>query len=243
MKAQRTVSRGEWLAARKEFLEKEKAFTRARDVLSAARRDLPRVKIEKEYRFDTEQGEQNLGDLFDGCGQLVIYHFMYGPDWEAGCKSCSFWADNYNGIGEHLRQRDTRLVAVSRAPLDTLLAFRERMGWRFPWVSSGRSDFNFDFNVSFSREDIESGSDNYNFGTSAFSSAEAPGVSCFTRENDGSVYHTYSTFSRGLDIFNSAYNLLDMTAKGRDEDGLSYPMEWVKLRDQYSATLHIRYKG
>ncbi len=233
MTAQQSVSRDEWLAARKALLEKEKAFTRERDALSAARRALPRVRIEKDYVFDTESGEQNLGDLFDGCGQLVVYHFMYGPDWEAGCKSCSFWADNYNGIGEHLRQRDTRLVAVSRAPLETLLAFRERMGWRFPWVSSGRSDFNYDFRVSFTKEEREAGPVDYNYGPSNFPSDEAPGVSCFTRDEDGAIYHTYSAYSRGLDIFNSAYNLLDLTAKGRDEGELSYPMEWVKLRDLY----------
>ena len=233
MSTQQNVSHETWLAARRELLEREKAFTRERDALSAARRSLPRVKIDKDYRFDTERGEQTLGDLFDGCEQLIVYHFMYGPDWENGCKSCSFWADGYNGIGEHLRQRDTRLVAVSRAPLATLLAFRKRMGWRFPWVSSAGSDFNYDFNVSFRQEDLDSGATNYNFGTSRFPSDEAPGVSCFTRESDGSIYHTYSAYSRGLDIFNTAYNLLDLTAKGRDEDNLSYPMEWVKLRDLY----------
>lgn len=233
MSIQATVSRDEWLSARKALLEKEKAFTRERDALSAARRALPRVRIDKNYKFDTEQGEQSLGDLFDGCGQLIVYHFMYGPEWEAGCKSCSFWADNYNGIGEHLRQRDTRLVAASRAPLATLLAFRDRMGWRFPWVSSHGTDFNYDFDVSFRKEDMEAGTITYNFGPSKFPSDEAPGVSCFSRDPDGTVYHTYSAYSRGLDIFNSAYNLLDLTAKGRDEDGLPYPMDWVKLRDLY----------
>ncbi len=233
MSAQQTVSHETWLAARKELLDREKAFTRERDALSAARRALPRVKVEKNYVFETEDGEQTLEELFDGCGQLIVYHFMYGPEWEAGCKSCSFWADNYDGVGEHLRQRDTRLVAVSRAPLSTLLAFRKRMGWRFPWVSSAGSDFNYDFDVSFRQEDLDTGETNYNFGTSRFPSDEAPGVSCFTREDDGSVYHTYSAYSRGLDIFNTAYNLLDLTAKGRDEESLSYPMEWVKLRDQY----------
>lgn len=233
MSTQTTVSHDEWLSARKALLEKEKAFTRERDALSAARRALPRVKVEKPYAFDTEDGEKTLGDLFDDTSQLVVYHFMYGPDWEAGCKSCSFWADNYNGVGEHLRQRDTRLVAISRAPLDTLLAFRDRMGWRFPWVSSGRCDFNYDFHVSFHQDDMDAGNIEYNFGPSTFPSQEAPGLSCFTREADGSVYHTYSAYSRGLDILNTAYNLLDMTAKGRDEENLPYPMDWVKLRDLY----------
>lgn len=233
MSTQTTVSRDEWLSARKALLEKEKAFTKERDALSAARRALPRVKIDKAYTFDTEQGEQSLSDLFDGCSQLIVYHFMYGPEWEAGCKSCSFWADNYNGVGEHLQQRDTRLVAVSRAPLATLLAFRDRMGWRFPWVSSNGTDFNYDFDVSFRKEDIDAGTTIYNFGPSKFPSDEAPGVSCFSLDADGTIYHTYSAYSRGLDIFNTAYNLLDLTAKGRDEEDLPYPMDWVKLRDLY----------
>lgn len=233
MSTQTTVSRDEWLTARKALLEQEKAFTRQRDALSKARRALPRVRIEKDYGFDTEHGRQTLGDLFDGSSQLIVYHFMYGPDWDAGCKSCSFWADNYNGVGEHLRQRDTRLVAVSRAPLETLLAFRRRMGWRFPWVSSNGSDFNYDFDVSFRQKDVDAGTTQYNYRQSTFPSSEAPGVSCFTREPDGAVYHTYSAYSRGLDIFNTAYNLLDLTAKGRDEDDLPYPMDWVKLRDLY----------
>ncbi|MEZ5810442.1 MAG: DUF899 domain-containing protein [Rhizobiaceae bacterium] len=228
-----TVSRDEWLKARIALLEQEKAFTRERDALAAARRELPRVRVDKDYRFDTEQGERSLADLFDGCGQLVVYHFMYGPDWEVGCKSCSYWADGFNGIGEHLRQRDTRLVAVSRAPLATLTAFRDRMGWRFPWVSSAGSDFNFDFHVSFRKEELDAGTAQYNYRKKALPSDEAPGISCFSCDADGSVYHTYSAYSRGLDIINAAYNILDMTAKGRDEDGLTYPMEWVKLRDLY----------
>lgn len=228
-----TVSRDEWLKARLALLEREKAFTRERDALAAARRELPRVRIDKDYRFDTEQGERSLADLFDGCGQLVVYHFMYSPDWEVGCKSCSYWADSFNGTGEHLRQRDTRMVAVSRAPLATLVKFRHRMGWRFPWVSSAGSDFNFDFHVSFRKEELDAGTAEYNYRKKGFPSDEAPGLSCFSRDTDGNVYHTYSAYSRGIDIINAAYNILDMTAKGRDEDGLSHPMEWVKLRDLY----------
>ncbi len=233
MNVQTTVSREEWLAARLALLEREKAFTRERDALSQARRTLPRIRIDKEYVFETEQGKQSLGDLFDGSGQLAIYHFMYGPDWRDGCKSCSFWADGFNGIGEHLRQRDTRLVAVSRAPLDTLLAFRKRMGWRFPWVSSLNSDFNFDFHVSFRKEELDAGTAEYNYRKKAFPSQEAPGFSFFLKGGKGEIYHTYSTYGRGLDIVNPAYNILDMTAKGRDEDALPYPMDWVRLRDQY----------
>ena len=233
MTNRQTVTRDEWLAARKALLEREKAFTRERDALSAARRALPRVKVEKDYVFGTEQGKQRLADLFDGAGQLAIYHFIYGPEWKDGCKSCSFFADSFNGVGEHLRQRDTRLVAVSRAPLETLLAFRDRMGWRFPWVSSLGSDFNFDFNVSFRKQDLDAGTAQYNYRQKTFPSEEAPGLSCFVKDDDGAVYHTYSTYGRGLDIINPAYNILDMTAKGRDEDALPYPMDWVRLRDRY----------
>lgn len=227
------VGHDEWIEARKALLEKEKAFTRERDALAKARQSMPWVRVDKDYRFQTEEGEKSLGDLFEGCSQLVIYHFMYGPDWDAGCKSCSFWADNFNGIGAHLRQRDTRLVAVSRAPLRTLLAFRDRMGWQFPWVSSEGSDFNYDFHVSFHREDVENNRTEYNYRIQPFPSEEAPGLSCFIMGDDGGIYHTYSAYSRGLDIINAAYNILDMTAMGRHEGDLPYTMAWVKLHDEY----------
>ena len=227
------VGHDEWIEARKALLEKEKAFTRERDALAKARQSMPWVRVDKDYRFQTEEGEKSLGDLFEGYSQLVIFHFMYGPDWDAGCKSCSFWADNFNGIGAHLRQRDTRLVAVSRAPLRTLLAFRDRMGWQFPWVSSEGSDFNYDFHVSFHREDVENNRTEYNYRIQPFPSEEAPGLSCFIKGDDGGIYHTYSAYSRGLDIINAAYNILDMTAMGRHEGDLPYTMAWVKLHDEY----------
>jgi predicted dithiol-disulfide oxidoreductase (DUF899 family) len=233
MTAHSIVSRTEWEAARIDFLAREKEFTKMRDALSQARRELPWVLVDKPYRFETEEGPQSLGELFGRASQLIVYHFMFGPDWKDGCKSCSFWADNFNGITAHLAQRDARLVAVSRAPLATLLTFRERMGWSFPWVSSLGSDFNFDFGVSFSREDLDAGRARYNYAKKRFPTEEAPGVSVFRREGDGAIYHTYSAYARGLDLMNTAYNYLDLLPKGRDEDALPYTMAWVKLHDQY----------
>ena len=234
MTLHKVVSQAEWEAARTDFLAREKEFTRARDELSRARRELPWERIEKTYRFDTEDGPKDLGELFEGASQLIVYHFMFGPEWKEGCKSCSFWADNFNGVTKHLEQRDARLIAVSRAPLATLLAFRKRMGWSFPWVSSLGSDFNFDFGVSFSREDLDAGRARYNYARKRFPSEEAPGASVFLRDADGAIYHTYSTYARGLDLMNTAYNYLDLLPKGRDEDGLPFTMAWVKLHDQYA---------
>lgn len=228
------VSRDEWLAARKELLEKEKEFTRLRDELSQQRRELPWVKVSKAYRFQSEKGEISLQDLFNGKGQLMIYHFMFGPEWQEGCPSCSFWADGYNGTMSHLAQRDVSFVTVSRAPLETLLAYKRRMGWSFPWVSSAGSDFNFDFQVSFTKEQMESKKLTYNYRETTFPCEEAPGVSVF-RLQDGDVFHTYSTYSRGLDMLNSAYHHLDLTSKGRDEADLPYPQAWVKRHDQYET--------
>ena len=229
------VSEAEWLEARKALLVKEKAFTQQRDELSRLRRDLPWVAVDKDYRFETEEGAKSLGDLFGDKSQLVVYHFMFGPDWEAGCKSCSFWADNFDRSVVHLAQRDVRLLAVSRAPLDRLLEFRKRMGWRFEWVSSLGSDFNFDYGVSFTPESRQRGQTFYNYRENGFSGGEAPGISVFFKNDDGSIYHSYSTYGRGLDMMNAAYHYLDLVPKGRDEDGLGYPMEWVKLRDEYTA--------
>ena len=233
MTEHRVVNQEEWLTARKALLEKEKAFTRLRDELSQARRDLPWVRVDNAYTFEGREGRLSLADLFGGKGQLLIYHFMLGPDWEEGCPSCSFWADNYNGIDVHLAQRDTALVAVSRAPLATIEAYRKRMSWTFRWVSSLGSDFNFDFGVSFDKAKHAEGALNYNFGTTSSGSEEAPGLSAFRRGGDGSVYRTYSTYARGLDAFNGAYQLLDVTSKGRDEAGLPWPMAWVKRHDRY----------
>jgi predicted dithiol-disulfide oxidoreductase (DUF899 family) len=183
--------------------------------------------------FDGPDGEETLADLFAGRSQLVVYHFMYGPDWEQGCPTCSFWADNFDGIDVHLAHRDITLLAVSRAPHDTLQAYRERMGWRFKWVSSERCDFNQDFGVTFTPEQRAAGTINYNYGSGGFPSDEAPGVSVFYREADDRVFHTYSTYARGLDMVNGAYHFMDLAPKGRDEAGLPYSMAWLRRRDQY----------
>jgi predicted dithiol-disulfide oxidoreductase (DUF899 family) len=229
----RVVSREEWLAARREFLVSEKEFTRARDRLSEARRQLPWVALDRDYVFEGPAGKQTLAELFDGRSQLVVYHFMFGPDWEEGCKSCSFWADNFDRIVVHLAHRDVTLLAVSRAPFAQLEAFRRRLGWGFHWVSSYGCDFNRDFGVSFTPEEMQRGEMFYNFGVTRFPSEEAPGISVFTRDADGRVFHTYSCYARGLDMLNGAYHYLDLVPKGRDEDALSHPMEWVRLRDAY----------
>lgn len=226
------VSKQEWIAARKRLLDKEKEFTRLRDDLSRDRRDLPWERVDKQYLFDTPAGQRTLADLFDGRKQLVVYHFMFAPDWDNGCKSCSFWADNFNGIVAHLNQRDVTFVAVSRAPLQKLRAFAQRLGWSFNWVSSGGNDFNFDYQVSFTDQQMQ-GEVDYNYGRRKFPATDAPGVSVFVREGE-EVFHTYSSFGRGIDMLNTAYHYLDLVPKGRDEDALPSPMAWVKFRDQYS---------
>jgi predicted dithiol-disulfide oxidoreductase (DUF899 family) len=226
----RIVSREEWTQARREFLAKEKAFTRERDAISEARRQLPWVKVDKRYELEGSRGKQTLGDLFGGKSQLIVYHFMFGPDWEAGCSSCSFWADNFDGIITHLEQRDVAMVAISRAPYDKIAAFRARMGWSFHWLSSAGTDFNQDFHVSFAPEERETGY--YNYANKGFPSTEGPGISVFCRR-DGEVFHTYSCYARGLDMLNGAYHYLDLVPKGRDEKDLKHPQEWIKLRDRY----------
>jgi len=229
---QHTVStKNEWLEARKELLRAEKDFTRLRDELSARRRALPWLHIDKNYSFDTARGKETLSQLFRDRSQLVVYHFMFGPDWEAGCKSCSFWADSFNGIVAHLRQRDASFAAISRAPLAKLQAFAQRLGWSFEWVSSLESDFNFDFQVSF-KHDGDSPLV-YNYQPLRYSASEAPGISVFAKDEAGALFHTYSTFGRGLDMMNTAYNYLDLVPKGRDEADLPGTMSWVKLRDLY----------
>ncbi|MEM7363356.1 MAG: DUF899 domain-containing protein [Pseudomonadota bacterium] len=227
------VSREEWLLARRSLMEREKAFTRERDALSAERRRLPKVLVDRDYRFDGVDGEHTFSDLFKGCTQLAVYHFMLGPDWEEGCPSCSFWADNYDGTQIHLAHRDIALAAVSRAPIEKIEQYKERMGWGFDWYSSYQSDFNYDFAVSFTEEQRSSGEATYNFGTQTFSMDEAPGLSVFQRDSDGRIFHTYSTYSRGLDMFNGAYHIMDMMPKGRDEDELPFSMAWLKRHDQY----------
>ena len=228
-----TATRDEWRAQRIDLLAREKELTRLRDELSAARRAMPWVPIDQAYRFESETGSKSLADLFDGRSQLVVYHFKFGPDWGEGCPSCSFWADSFDGIGVHLAHRDTTFVAVSEAPLSKLLAYRQCMGWSFPWVSSGGSDFNYDFGVSFTPEQQASSGD-YNFRTVERPGEQSPGMSAFVIER-GDVHHTYSCYARGLDVFNTAYQLLDITAKGRDEDGLEWPMAWLRRHDSYDA--------
>ena len=230
MATPRIVDREQWLAARKALLQKEKAFSRTRDDLACERRDRPWLRIDKAYTFEGPAGTLALGDLFGGKSQLLVYHFMMGPDWNEGCPSCSFWADNYNGVDVHLAHRDTALAAVSRAPLAKIEAYRKRMGWTFRWVSSAGSDFNFDFGVSFAQDGQ---AHDYNYGSEKFEGEEKPGVSAFRRGDDGAIYHTYSTYARGLDVLNGAYHLLDITSKGRDEAVLPWSMAWVKRHDRY----------
>lgn len=228
-------TREAWLAARTDLLAKEKELTRLRDELAAARRALPWVPVDEPYVFDTVNGDRTLGELFDRRRQLVVYHFMFDPSWTEGCKSCSFWADQFDGVSPHLHARDVTLVAVSRAPLDVLHAFRDRMGWRFPWVSSGRCSFNFDYHVSFSDAQRAAGQTSYNFGPSDFQGSELPGLSVFAKDEHGRVHHTYSCYARGLDALNGAYQLLDLVPKGRDEADLARPMAWVRHHDRYGA--------
>ena len=231
----REVSRDEWLAARKKHLIKEKEFTRLRDQLSQERRELPWVKVEKEYLFDGLNGKETLLDLFEGRSQLIIYHFMYGPDWEEGCPSCSFWADNFNDIVVHLNHRDITLIAVSSARLESLQAYKRRMAWTFKWVSSLGSDFNRDYHVSFLPDEMKKGEMYYNFGITKFPSEEAPGISVFYKSEQGKVFHTYSCYARGLDMLNGAYHYMDLVPKGRDEGGLPYSMAWVHRHDRYEG--------
>ncbi len=229
------VSRDQWVTARRRLLTKEKEFLQLRDQLSSERRELPWERVDKQYVFDGPAGTETLVDLFAGRNQLIVYHFMFAPEWEAGCSGCSFWADNYNGIIAHLNQRDVSLVAVSRAPLAKLQAFASRMGWNFKWVSGANADFNYDYQVSFKPEDLGQGTAVYNYTRLAKSMTDMPGFSVFFKDEAGAIFHTYSTYARGLDAMNVAYQLLDLVPKGRDEAGLPFPMSWVKLHDLYSA--------
>jgi predicted dithiol-disulfide oxidoreductase (DUF899 family) len=231
MEPHKTVSHDDWIRARRALLEKEKEYTRARDALTQDRQALPWEKVEKDYRFEGEDGEKSLANLFDGRSQLIVYHFMFGPDWEEGCPSCSFWADSFNGTDIHLAHRDTTLIAVSNTSLEKIDAYKARMGWTFKWVSSLGTDFNRDFYVTFTDEQVERGEMYYNYRMTKFPVSEAPGLSAFYQGDDGNVYHTYSTYARGLDILNGAYNMLDLTALGRHEDGKG--MAWLRRKDQY----------
>jgi predicted dithiol-disulfide oxidoreductase (DUF899 family) len=228
------VSRDEWTAARKRLLVKEKELDRARDALSAERRKLPWVKVDKEYTFIGPAGRASLRDLFAGRRQLIVYHFMFDPSWDEGCKSCSLLADTFDGGSLHLPARDTSFAAISRAPLAKIEAFRQRMGWHFPWFSSSETDFNYDYHVSFRPEDRVDGAVDYNYARRPFPLSEAPGASVFVRDGDD-VFHTYSTYQRGLDLLISTYNYLDLTPLGRDESDLPYTMSWVRHHDRYEA--------
>jgi predicted dithiol-disulfide oxidoreductase (DUF899 family) len=234
IESHKVVSREEWVEARKALLAREKEFTRARDRLSEERRDLPWERVDKTYSFDGPRGSETLADLFDGRSQLIVYHFMFDPGWEAGCRGCSFWADNFERNVVHLAQRDVTLIAVSRAPLARLEAFKERMGWSFKWLSSGDGDFNFDYQASFPQEGSEGGEIFYNYTWRKAGMADLPGISVFYKDRDGAIFHTYSTYARGLDMLNAAYHYLDLVPKGRDEAG-EQPMAWLRHRDSYES--------
>jgi predicted dithiol-disulfide oxidoreductase (DUF899 family) len=233
MQHQKVVSNAEWVAARKVHLEKEKQYTRLRDELSRQRRELPWEVVEKPYVFEGAKGEETLADLFGGRSQLMIYHFMFGPGWKEGCQSCSLIADHFDGMAIHLASRDVTLVVVSRAPWAEIQAFQKRMGWKFKWVSSFGSEFNYDYQVSFTKDQTVAGDVYYNYGMTQFPSDEAPGLSVFYKEGS-SLFHTYSTYARGMDILLGVYNFLDMSPKGRDEKELAWPMAWVRHHDKYN---------
>jgi predicted dithiol-disulfide oxidoreductase (DUF899 family) len=232
------VSRNEWIETRKQLLKKEKELTRLQDELSVKRREQPWVKLEKNYVFDGPKGEETLAELFDGRSQLFVYHFMFGPNWEEGCPSCSMVADHIDGSVVHLAHRDVTLVAVSRAPLPKIEAFKKRMGWRFKWVSSYENDFNRDYHVSFTKDEMAKGK-YYNYNTSEFPSEEAHGTSVFYKDEAGNVFHTYSSYARGPEPLLGVYYYLDLAPKGRDEDALPFPMAWVRHHDRYSDEVHL----
>jgi predicted dithiol-disulfide oxidoreductase (DUF899 family) len=229
------VSRDEWLTARKELLKQEKELTRQRDALTAKRRELPWVRVEKEYVFDTPKGKQTLADLFDGRSQLVVNHFMLGPGWKEGCVGCSFGADHIEGALVHLEHHDVTVVVVSRAPLHEIEAYKKRMGWRFNWVSSYDSDFNYDYHVSFTKDDVTKGRVYYNFEMTEALIEELPGLSVFYKDAAGDIFHTYSSYARGAEELLGTYMVLDLTPKGRNETGPNHNlMDWVRRHDAYS---------
>jgi len=237
MEPHKIVPHDEWVAARKAHLAEEKAFTRARDALSRKRRELPWERIEKNYVFDGPNGKETLAELFGGRSQLIVYHFMLGPGWEEGCPSCSFLADHFDGSVIHLAQRDVNFAVVSRAPLAEIEKFKKRMGWHFKWLSSFGNDFNFDYQVSATPEEKAKGEAFYNYVKTTFPSEERPGVSVFYKNAAGEVFHTYSSYGRGLDMLIGAYHFLDMAPKGRDEAGLKYGMAWVRHHDKYQGAV------
>jgi predicted dithiol-disulfide oxidoreductase (DUF899 family) len=227
------VSPFDWLTARTELLAKEKEFTKLRDQLSQQRRALPWERVEKDYFFEGPNGQESLADLFAGKSQLIVYHFMFDPDWEAACKSCSFWADNFNGIDIHLKHRDISFLAISRAPFSKLDAYKKRMGWSFRLVSSFGSDFNYDYHASFTPEEIANGNAFFNYKWQEPYDGETVGISVFYQKPGGAIFHTYSTFARGVDMVNGAYQYIDLTPKGRDEEPEGNPQSWVRRHDEY----------
>jgi predicted dithiol-disulfide oxidoreductase (DUF899 family) len=235
MTSHRIVSRSEWLTARKALLAREKELTRQSDEVARARLELPWVRIDEPYSFEGADGKQTLADLFGSHSQLLVYHFMFGPTWQEGCPSCSLVADHFDGTLPHLAARDVQLVVVSRAPYEKLAAFKKRMGWKFPWVSSSESDFNRDFHVSFTKEEVATGKVEYNYAHDEFPSEEGPGLSAFFKDEAGKVYHTYSTYARGVEPIVTTYMLFDRAPKGRDEDQLAFSMEWVRHHDRYQG--------
>ena len=227
-----SVDTDKWLAARRELLAAERAFQDARDDLAIKRRALPRQAPLPDYIFEGESGSTSLARLFGEHSQLVVYHFMFHPDWDEGCKSCSFWADSFDGMIPHLGARDVAFAVISHAPLEKLLTYQKRMGWSFPWLSSFENSFNFDFGVSFTEEQSEAGGASYNYRAGPSNGREKPGLSVFEKDN-GAIFHTYSTYARGLDNLNPVYQILDLTPRGRDEGGLPYPQDWVRRHDEY----------
>lgn len=231
----RVVSRDEWIAERKALLAREKELTRLSDQIASERRALPWVRIDKNYTFDAPEGRRTLAELFNGCRQLLVQHFMFAPGWEQGCPSCSYMADHVDGMNVHLAHRDVAFTAVSRAPLAEIERFRQRMGWRFNWVSSHGGDFNYDFGVSFTPKDLAKGEIYYNYGAWPHAFEEWPGVSVFYKDDAGDVFHTYSTYGRGVEVMMGAYRMLDLTPKGRNEKDVEHKMEWVRHHDRYQS--------
>ena len=232
------VSEDKWLAARRELLRKEKEYTKLGDLLAARRRELPWVKINKVYTFESPDGQVTLADLFEGRSQLLVQHFMFGPGWEEGCKSCSYMMDHFNPTVPHLKARDVSFAAISHAPLAEILPFKARMGWAVNWVSAHGTDFNQDFNVSFTEQEIARGGVNYNYTKMDFPKTEAPGISVFAKDAAGNVYHTYSSYGRGVEVVMTTYNLLNLVPKGRDEDPEA-SMSWVRHHDRYALTANV----
>jgi predicted dithiol-disulfide oxidoreductase (DUF899 family) len=230
----KVVSHQDWVKARQALLAKEKTFTRLREELSQERRGLPWEAVTKDYQFEGPQGRESLAELFAGRSQLIVYHFMFGPDWNAGCPHCSFWADNFDGVISHLQQRDVTMVAISRAPYEKLKGYQKRLGWSFKWLSSGETSFNFDYQASFTPDELAKKQALYNYVQQDPGHPEREGVSVFFKDDSGKIFHTYSTYARGIDIVNTAYHYLDLVPKGRDENGRG--QFWVRRHDEYEGS-------